>query len=233
MQASREIIIDLVRALMPVGTLHMMSRTLTGTEARVVAERQAARLLKLLGIAKPPVEIELALELPDIGVEVEADMPLSARTDWDRDRQQWVVTMNQDDSLWRSRSTLGHEIKHILDDPFRELLYPEWPRESQATPPIHAERICDYFAGCALVPRTWLLQAWQHGTRDRIELASLFNVSDGLAQVRLKQVGLIPRDTDANLVHYTRRGYRHGSRLAQRVAGRLAISQMRTPQLTT
>ena len=194
------------------------------SEARVVAERQATRLLKLLGIKEPDVEVELVLQLPELAVVVKPDLPLSAHTEWEEKRQQWVITMNQDDSLWRSRATLAHEIKHILDDPFRELLYPDWPRQTPLAPPTLAERISDYFAGCVLVPRAWLLRAWQDGVRDVMELASLFNVSEALVAVRLKQVGLVRRRSDRDLMRsYTRRGYRRGSRFARHFAGRLAL----------
>jgi Zn-dependent peptidase ImmA (M78 family) len=227
--------IERVRALMPVSTLTMLARPLAEVEARIIAERQANRLRKLLGISTSPaeVEVELVLELPDIELEVVPDLPLSARTDWNRQRQQWVITMNQDDSLWRSRATLAHELKHILDDPFRELLYPEWPRDSQALPPVQAERICDYFAGCVLVPKGWLLSAWQHGVQEAADLASLFNVSDALIRVRLKQVGLATRTIGEGPAGYSRRAPRRHSQFVRRVARRLAVNQARAPQLTS
>jgi len=235
MDALPDNIIDRVRELMPVGTLQMMSRSLTVAEARVIAERQANRLLKLLGISKQAgeVEVELVLMQPDIEVVAVPDLPVSAQTNWDRQCQQWLIVMNQDDSLWRSRSTLAHELKHILDDPFRELLYPEWPRDGQELPPPQAERICDYFAGCLLVPRCRLLDAWQHGVREAADLASLFNVSEALLRVRLKQVGLGGRPVGEGFVGYSRRASRRHSPFVRRIAGRLAMSQARVPQLTT
>jgi Zn-dependent peptidase ImmA (M78 family) len=107
----------------------------------------------------------------------------------------WHIQVNADDSLWRCRATLAHEYKHILDDPFREQLYPEWPRE--ATPPDLAERVCDYFAGCLLVPRAWLYAAWDEGVQDPTALASRFDVSERLIEVRMDQTRVRARPGDA------------------------------------
>ena len=194
-------IIDSVRSLMPTRTLSILGRSLTEAEARIVAERQVAKLLELLSITKPSVDIELIAELPDIEVEVVANLPLSGSSDWIRNH--WHIHINADDSLWRCRSTLAHELKHILDDPFREELYPDWPRESTLPPPDRAEKICDYFAGCVLAPTAWLKDAWQQGTRDSAKLASLFDVSEALIRVRLYQTGLAAQ----RLRSYPRRTY--------------------------
>ncbi len=123
METPSPTIIDRVRLLMPIRTLDIISRTLTAPEARIVAERQAGLLLRLLGITKPSVEIELITELPTIEVEVSPGLALSGYSVWQDNH--WLVHINADDSLWRCRSTLAHELKHILDDPFREQLYPD------------------------------------------------------------------------------------------------------------
>lgn len=194
-------IIDRVRQLMPMRTLDIISRPLKVHEARIVAERQADLLLRLLRITQPSVEIELIAELPTINVEVSPNLPLSGYSVWQGDH--WHIHINADDSLWRCRSTLAHELKHILDDPFREQLYPDWPRDSQLPPPTEAEEICDYFAGCVLAPTAWLQRVWQHGIRDTAKLASLFDVSESLIKVRLHQTGL----TVGRLRNYPRRSY--------------------------
>lgn len=193
--------IDRVRQLMPMRTLDIISRPLKASEARIVAERQAHLLLRLLGITKPSVDIELIAELPNVEVEVLSGLALSGYSVWQDDH--WHIHINADDSLWRCRSTLAHELKHILDDPFREPLYPNWPQESQLPPPRDAEEICEYFAGCVLAPTEWLQRAWQHGMRDTAKLASLFDVSEALIKVRLHQTGLVAN----RLRSYQRRGY--------------------------
>jgi len=222
MQQPAPTIIDTVRSLMPTRTLHILARPLTEAEARVVAERQVAKLLELLGITKPSVEVELIAELPDIEVEVVPNLPLSGSSDWIRDH--WHIHINADDSLWRCRSTLAHELKHILDDPFREELYPDWPRESALPPPERDEEICDYFAGCVLAPAAWLRNAWQQGTRDSAELASLFDVSEALIRVRLYQTGLATQ----RLRGYPRRAYtRSAAALVRAARKRLTHERMK------
>ena len=212
MQQPAPTIIDSVRSLMPIRTLYILARPLTEAEAHVVAERQVVNLLELLGITKPSVEIELIAELPNISVEVLPNLPLSGLSEWVRNH--WHIRINADDSLWRCRSTLAHELKHILDDPFREELYPNWPRESTLPPPERAEEICDYFAGCVLAPTAWLRSAWQQGTRNAAKLASLFDVSEALMRVRLYQTGLATR----RLRGYPRRAYTRSAAALVRAA---------------
>jgi Zn-dependent peptidase ImmA (M78 family) len=223
MESSPTTIIDTVRSLMPSRTLYLLARPLTEAEARVVAERQAAKLLRLLGITKPSVEIELIMELPDIEVEVLPDLPLSGSSDWTHDH--WHIQINADDSLWRCRSTLAHEFKHILDDPFREELYPGWSRNSTLAPPLEVENISEYFAGCVLVPRAWLYNSWDNGVRDPAELASLFDVSQSLIEVRIGQTRVTRADTSARWRRYPRHTYQRGARLIR--AARRHLGQQR------
>ena len=80
------------------------------------------------------------------------------------------------------------EFKHVLDHPNVGLFYgPAGGRTRQE----HVERLCDYFAGCLLVPRPWLKRALTSGIQDLSELADLFQVSQPAMQVRLLQVGLV------------------------------------------
>ena len=55
------------------------------------------------------------------------------------------------------------------------------------------ESICDYFAGCLLVPRPWLKKAWGEGIQRPADLATRFGVSQQAIQVRLSQTGLTGR----------------------------------------
>ncbi len=213
-----ESIIDQVRSLMPVSTMHLLRRPLTDQEARVVAERQAMLLLRLLEITKPSVEIELITELPDIEAVVAKNMPESGTADW-KDNH-WLIRINASESLWRCRATLAHELKHILDDPYTEILYPGVDPRLYHAPA--AEPICDYFAGCLLVPRPWLTRAWANGMHDVRELAALFDVSSTLIAVRLKQVGLLPGRDDA-LGRW--KGYQRRSHRQQREPARLAYQE--------
>ncbi len=54
------------------------------------------------------------------------------------------------------------------------------------------EQVCDYFAGCLLMPRGWLKRAYGGGTQDVAALAARFEVSQAAMQVRLNQIGLTP-----------------------------------------
>jgi Zn-dependent peptidase ImmA (M78 family) len=74
----------------------------------------------------------------------------------------------------------------VLDNPFASVLYSGCVPGQQRT-----EQICDYFAGCLLMPRPWLKAAWASGLQDVGSLARLFNVSQLAMRVRLLQVGLI------------------------------------------
>jgi len=216
-------LVDQLRQLMPIDTLTMMNRPLTITEAQTVAERQARLLLELLNVTGPSADVELLTELQEIEVKFAPNLPLSGYSEWHRDH--WVVGINQSDSLWRCRATLCHEFKHILDDPFAEVLYPRTNRELEHMP-HNAEAISNYFAGCVLVPRDWLCQAWNEGTRDIDALAALFQVSRSLVSVRLRQVGLASRESagdqrnEPRLRRYTRRFQQRSSQFAHQLAER-------------
>lgn len=230
--------IDSVRSLMPTATLYLLRRPLTEAEGRIVAERQATKMLELLGITKPSVEIELILELPNIEVEVLPELPWSGYSEWRDDH--WHIQINADDSLWRCRSSLAHEFKHILDDPFREELYPDWPHGSPHTPPEQAESICEYFAGCALVPRQWLAQAWDSGIRDPASLASIFDVSQSLINVRIDQTRVNKAEPKRRWRGYTRHACQPGTSLIRTAQHQLghqhkpgATRRAKTPQHLT
>lgn len=51
--------------------------------------------------------------------------------------------------------------------------------------------VCDYFAGCLLVPKKWLRAAWTSGMQTEPDLARLFNVSREAIRTRLSQTGLV------------------------------------------
>ena len=68
------------------------------------------------------------------------------------------------------------------------MLYSGIPAERRAA---SIEQICDYFAGCLLMPRPWLKWAWGNGIQSLQDVAEHFGVSETAAQVRLTQIGLI------------------------------------------
>jgi len=163
-------------------------RALTWVEATQVAERQATRLLELTQTNSAPVAETIVSAQPRIQVERIVPSPVAGATQWSRGR--WLMLVNGSDPDGRQRFTVVHEYKHILDNPFIKVLYPPL---GDMTSNERAEAVCDYFAGCVLMPRVWLKKAWRDGPQDIASLARQFQVSRQAMQVRLQQIGLVER----------------------------------------
>jgi hypothetical protein len=186
-------LLERLRALVP-------DRSLTATEARFIAERQAGLLLDELGIEMPAVPHQLLAELPFLIVARRSDLPTSGLTT--RTDSGWVVVLRSSEAEVRQRFSLAHELKHVLDDPFIGRLY---PRLGRASADERAERICDYFAACLLMPRSWLTRDWCGGLQNLARLAGRYRVSRRAMEVRLTELGLlepIPRCQGAELEVY-------------------------------
>jgi len=176
-------VLQSLRALMP-------ARGLQHHEARGVAERQAMRLLSILEQREPPVAVGLIAELPRIEVRVVPNRDLaglSGMSQWLKAQSRWLIAVNGDDSQTRRRFTLGHEFKHIVDNPYINVLYPK----SEQSADERAERMCDYFAACLLMPRPWVKRLWAQGVQDAAVLAATFNVSPAAMDRRLQELGVI------------------------------------------
>ncbi|AGB22131.1 putative Zn peptidase [Mycobacterium sp. JS623] len=156
-------------------------------DALRVAELQANKLIELHGIVTGPVPTELISELPKLTVGYTGRL-VSGATFWDKHHQVWVIQLSRTDSQARRRFTLAHEFKHIIDHGRQTILYRGTRR---ITAVAQAEQAADYFAGCLLVPRRLLKQAWGNGIQDPSELAQLFEVSEQAIAVRLRQTGLV------------------------------------------
>ncbi|MEV6446365.1 ImmA/IrrE family metallo-endopeptidase [Amycolatopsis sp. NPDC051716] len=170
-----------LRALTP-------SYPLADYQAESLAERQATKLLELLEITKAPVDVSRVAELPRLEVVVRTRQQiggLSGLTEWSKGR--WLIAINRDESGTRRRFTLAHELKHILDHPFMRVLYVD---ERGNIDDQRVESMCDYFAACVLMPRTWVKKAWTTVTQDQTELAALFRVSPAAMSRRLMHLGL-------------------------------------------
>ncbi|MGW5216345.1 ImmA/IrrE family metallo-endopeptidase [Nocardia sp. NPDC004085] len=161
--------------------------SVTYSEALMVAELQAAKLLELCEIDNGPVPGKIVTELPKLRVE-RVLRSTSGASLWDRGRGEWVIYLNRFESWRRQRFTLFHEFKHIVDHGRRHVLYvgPGHP-----DPDVEAERAADYFAGCVLVPKKFLKRAWGQGVQKVADLARLFSVSEVAIEVRLRQTGLL------------------------------------------
>jgi IrrE N-terminal-like domain len=161
-------------------------RPLSPNEAYRIAELQVDRLLKLADLTKPPVPVErLVAEVPKVHVRYTRPFPISGCTEWIGSA--WSITISAAEPKTRQRFTLAHEFKHVLDNRFIDILYPDY---FGMTSHERAEAVCNYFAGCLLVPKVWLKQAWVSGIQSPIALAKLFNVSTVAIEVRLSQTGL-------------------------------------------
>lgn len=184
-----------LRALMP-------RRPLELHEARSIAERQATLLLELIGQREPAVDVSLIADLPRVEVKVEPSLGLggiSGFSQWSRGR--WLIVVNRDESGTRRRFTLSHEFKHVLDNPFIKEIYSALGSTEDERRRI-TEQLCDYFAACLLMPRTWLKQAWTNGIQSPATLAAKFNVSEAAMTIRLRELRLIEPRTR----HITLRG---------------------------
>lgn len=213
-------IIRQLRSLMP-------TRPLEEHEARGVAERQAMKLLELLSQHEPSVNVGLIAELPRVEVKVQPNLHvggISGFSQWSRGR--WLVVVNRDDSPTRRRFTLSHEFKHVLDHPFVSVIYSELG-ENDADRDRRTEQICDYFAGCLLMPRNWIKRAWANGVQDQAALAAMFDVSEMAMAVRLRQIGLTePRARHARfrgIARPVRSYFRKAPVTTQPAAYRLAV----------
>jgi Zn-dependent peptidase ImmA (M78 family) len=171
-------------------------RPLSREESLRVAELQARRLLDYRQVTAPPVPESVITTLPNIHVIRLSPLPVSGSTHWAQG--QWVITLNGAEAQVRQRFSLAHEFKHILDNPFDAMLYPNLPGENTDE---RAEKVCDYFAACLLMPRAWVRRAWHHGLQHLPQLARRFRVSQMAMHVRLLQTGLI--DPPARCSHRT------------------------------
>lgn len=192
-------------------------RPLTRTEAYRIAEMQATRFHRLLGLEDGPLREETITELPRMHVQRFSPLPVSGATEWSHGR--WLVLLNGAEPLARQRFSLAHEFKHIIDHRFIDLLYARIPPAERAK---FIESICDYFAGCLLVPKVWLRRAWTDRIQRPADLAAHFGVSEMAIQVRLTQTGLTEGPARCNRMAPnwtlpdpraagTRRGYRRSA----------------------
>lgn len=160
-------------------------RPLTRNEALRIAELQATRFLEFVGVTAGPVPEKVIAELPRIQVERVSPFPVSGATHWSNGR--WLVLLNGAEPSTRQRFSLAHEFKHILDHRFIETLYEGVEPASRRA---WVEQVCDYFAGCLLMPRPWVKRAFAGGLQRLPDLAAAFGVSQIAMQVRLNQIGL-------------------------------------------
>ena len=172
-----------------IGSLRQLlpDRTVTWSEAHSVAERQATLLLDLVHVSEPPVPLFVICNLPGIVVDWCEDWPTSGMAI--QTGAFWRIVLKSDEPRWRQRFSLAHEFKHVLDDPVVDHLFmhlePSQRRE-------RAERLCNYFAACFLMPRPWIKGDWYSGLQRIRQLARRYYVSEEAVRIRLSELGLTP-----------------------------------------
>jgi len=160
-------------------------RPLTPWEARLVAERQAGRLLRLTGVTEPPFPEQAIEYLPRVEVHYRRRHGLSGATKWTGGR--WVILINAGHTWGRQRFSLAHEFKHLLDWPKAEALY----RDRYRSAHFQAERAADAFAAALLMPKAWIKRAfYDEGIRDEHALARRFQVSVASMRWRIDELHL-------------------------------------------
>jgi hypothetical protein len=183
-----------LRRLMPI-------RRLAYYEHLLIAERQATRLLSVLGQTEPGVSLEWLADgkLGNIQVVMESRWRMngvSGMSTWADGH--WVIGVNKGNPHARRRFTLCHEFKHILDAHRDSITY-------QGITADQRERIADYFAACYLIPKMMLRQAWTSGLQDPEALAGLFKVSRQAMDKRLSYLQFIDKQPDRPTASYFRR----------------------------
>jgi Zn-dependent peptidase ImmA (M78 family) len=173
-------------------------RPLTTNEAMRIVELQASRLLELAGVTAPPVPDTVVSGLQRVRIDRFDGERVSGFYEWIGGR--WVLAVNEKDAPVRNRFTLLHETFHVLNYPFAKLVYP--PRFGMSSRD-REERMADYFAACALMPRTWVKRDWGAGMQDVGRLAYRYGVSRRAMTRRLVQLGLSePEERCGNYVEY-------------------------------
>jgi IrrE N-terminal-like domain len=169
-----------LRALVP-------GRALTWSESHSLAERQATALLRFMHIDAPPVPQFILCNLPGVFVDWREDWPTAGMTLALERHYRIVICSNE--PRWRQRFSLAHEYKHVLDDPLIERLFTHLDETGRHE---RAERLCNYFAACLLMPRVWIKRDWCAGLQDILKLARRYYVSTEAMSTRLSELGLTP-----------------------------------------
>lgn len=167
------------------------NREIDEHELRQIAEAQANRLIEAVRRTNPDLEGITAVHiagLPRIRIAYDR-LPVSGLSHWNG--REWVIALNEADSEARQRFTLLHEFKHIIDHGATGRLYQDRTRRGvTVTAQEQAERLADYFAACALIPRRDLKRAWGNGLQRVDQLADHFGVSQAAMEIRLNETGL-------------------------------------------
>jgi Zn-dependent peptidase ImmA (M78 family) len=169
------------------------TRTLGLMEAFRVAELQANKLREHLGLDETLIPSEVIANQERVQVVFDAliDGKASGSSHWTGTH--WIIVLNPMESPARQRFSLFHEYKHIIDDRFHTFLYLD---EANMSAHRKGERVADYFAACALMPKVLVKRHFCSGVSNLRDLADLFDVSGRAIEIRLDQLGLRTAETN-------------------------------------
>ena len=135
---------------------------------------------------RPPVPVELVSLIAQQPIEVRV-LPLKIYRGcvWTIDGGLVIYVSENDEDVSR-RYTIFHEAFHALAHCKVSPMF----RKRRGDAHFSHEMLCDYFAGCILMPGEWVKEEWAK-VKDLSQMARIFGVSDIAAFVRLRLMGLI------------------------------------------
>lgn len=122
------------------------------------------------------------------GVHIVRTMDADAAGALERRGSSWVIVVHAADVLGRQRFSAAHQLKHILDHHLADQLYPP---AGGLTSAERAERVCDHFAACLLMPKDRVEELWRKDSNVST-VARTFGVSWAAMRFRLLGLGLLP-----------------------------------------
>jgi len=152
-----------------------------------LVEALANKYIKKAKLTRPPVIAELIKQF-DISPSIEIrTLPLKAYHGavWHLE-DGWIVHLNAEDKPGRQRTTLFHEVFHILAHSRATPVF----RKRGVKEGVFNEMLADYFSGCILMPKEWVKGKWVE-VKDLKQMAKLFQVTEVSMWIRLKTMGLI------------------------------------------
>ena len=152
-----------------------------------LVERLANKYIEQSTITQPPVPAQI-IDTFDIERPVEI-RPVSLKAYqgavWYTD-DRWVIHLNSQEPLGSQRITLFHEIFHIIAHAKSTPVF----RQRGARGGFFNELLADYFAGCILTPRKWVLGKWAE-VKELKRIAEIFQVTELTMWFRLKRMHLL------------------------------------------
>ncbi len=162
----------LLRSLHPQRPLHLI-------EALHVAERQAQRLLRHVGVSRLPVPTEVFQQLSGVSIHRLASAPVAGASYWNG--RTWIIVIDGRQCDAHQRLTLAHEFKHVID-------------AGRTKPYIDeglAESVADFFARCLLAPRPWVKAEIGRGVQELDVLSRRARMTCHHMAERLSELGLV------------------------------------------